>query len=64
MDPISTSTESSARKPGNKKVEQRQASMELLLEAALRLFVSQGYRSTNLEQIAGAAQLTKGAVYF
>ncbi len=38
--------------------------MELLLEAALRLFVSQGYRSTNLEQIAGAAQLTKGAVYF
>lgn len=52
-----------ARKP-SKKVEQRQASMELLLEAALRLFVSQGYRSTNLEQIAGAAQLTKGAVYF
>lgn len=38
--------------------------MELLLEAALRLFVSQGYRSTNLEQISGAAQLTKGAVYF
>ncbi len=23
-----------------------------------------GYRSTNLEQIAGAARLTKGAVYF
>lgn len=38
--------------------------MELLLEAALRLFVTQGYRSTNLEQISGAAQLTKGAVYF
>jgi AcrR family transcriptional regulator len=52
------------RKPVSKKVEQRQASMELLLEAALRLFVSQGYRSTNLEQISGAAQLTKGAVYF
>jgi AcrR family transcriptional regulator len=51
-------------RPPNKKVEQRQASMELLLEAALRLFVSQGYRSTNLEQISGAAQLTKGAVYF
>lgn len=46
------------------KVEQRQLSMELLLEAALRLFVSQGYRSTNLEQISSAAQLTKGAVYF
>ena len=51
-------------RPANKKVEQRQASMELLLDAALRLFVSQGYRSTNLEQISGAAQLTKGAVYF
>lgn len=38
--------------------------MESLLDAALRLFVSQGYRSTNLEQIAGAARLTKGAVYF
>jgi AcrR family transcriptional regulator len=52
------------RRPASRKVEQRQASMELLLEAALRLFVSQGYRSTNLEQISGAAQLTKGAVYF
>ena len=52
------------RRPATKRVEQRQASMELLLEAALRLFVSQGYRSTNLEQISGAAQLTKGAVYF
>ena len=49
---------------GIRKVEQRQASMDLLLDAALRLFVSQGYRSTNLEQIAGAAKLTKGAVYF
>lgn len=38
--------------------------MEFLLDAALRLFVSQGYRSTNLEQIASAAKLTKGAVYF
>lgn len=38
--------------------------MDLLLQAALRLFVSQGYRSTNLEQISGAAGLTKGAVYF
>jgi AcrR family transcriptional regulator len=61
---ISQSTVEAPRRPANKKVEQRQASMELLLEAALRLFVSQGYRSTNLEQISGAAQLTKGAVYF
>lgn len=47
-----------------KKIEQRQASIERLLDAALHLFVSQGYRSTNLEQIAGAADLSKGAVYF
>ncbi len=53
-----------APRAGNKKMEQRQTSMELLLDTALRLFVSQGYRSTNLEQIAGAARLTKGAVYF
>ena len=60
----SSATADIPRRPANKKVEQRQASMELLLDAALRLFVSQGYRSTNLEQISGAAQLTKGAVYF
>jgi AcrR family transcriptional regulator len=48
----------------NKKELQRQASVERLLDAALHLFVSQGYRSTNLEAIAGAAQLSKGAVYF
>ena len=43
---------------------QRAASTERLLDAAQRLFVSQGYRQTNLEQIAGEADLTKGAVYF
>ena len=52
------------RSGANKKAEQRQISMDTLLDAALRLFVSQGFRSTNLEQISGAAKLTKGAVYF
>lgn len=47
-----------------KKIEQRRASIEKLLDSALHLFVSRGYRSTNLEQIAGAAGLSKGAVYF
>ena len=47
-----------------KKIEQRQASTQKLLDAALHLFVSKGYRATNLEQIADAADLTKGAVYF
>lgn len=48
----------------NKKAQQRRASVQGLLEAALHLFVSQGYRSTNLEQIAAAAKLSKGSVYF
>lgn len=48
----------------NKKQQQRQASVQRLLDAALHRFVSQGYRSTNLEQIAGDARLSKGAVYF
>ena len=48
----------------NKKKQQRQASVEGLLRAALHLFVSRGYRSTNLERIAGAAKLSKGSVYF
>ncbi len=50
--------------PVRTKAQQRAASIERLLRAALKLFVSQGYRSTNLERIAGAAHLTKGAVYF
>jgi AcrR family transcriptional regulator len=47
-----------------KKREQRLASTERLLRSALRLFVSRGYRATNLEQIAGAARLSKAAVLF
>ncbi|MGE5149312.1 MAG: TetR/AcrR family transcriptional regulator [Rhodospirillaceae bacterium] len=35
-----------------------------MLQAALSSFVSQGYHSTNLEQIAATAHLTKGAIYF
>lgn len=46
------------------KLEQRRESMDKLLDAAMHLFVSMGYSSTNLDQIAGAAGLTKGAVYF
>lgn len=46
------------------KREQRDESVDKLLSAARRLFVSKGYRATTLEQIAAAADLTKGAVYF
>jgi AcrR family transcriptional regulator len=50
-------------RPGTKKA-QREASVEALLGAALRLFVSRGYNPTTVEEIAEAAGLTKGAVYF
>lgn len=48
----------------SKKTEQRLVSTGRLLDSALHLFVSKGYRSTNLEQIAGAAKLSKGTVFF
>ncbi|MDB5861611.1 MAG: hypothetical protein JWQ76_5300 [Ramlibacter sp.] len=54
------------RTPATKRTkrEQRDESVDKLLSAARTLFVSKGYRSTTLEQIAAAAGLTKGAVYF
>jgi AcrR family transcriptional regulator len=48
----------------NRKHQQRLASTQRLLDSALHLFVSRGYRSTNLEQIAGDAKLSKGTVFF
>ena len=50
-------------RPATKKA-QREASVEGLLMAARALFVSQGYRHTTVDEIAEAAHLTKGAVYF
>ena len=35
-----------------------------LLEAALRVFAANGYRATRLEQIAEAAGVTKGTIYY
>ncbi len=52
-----------ALRPATKKA-QREASVEGLLMAARALFVSQGYRHTTVDEIAEAARLTKGAVYF
>jgi len=52
-----------ALRPATKKA-QREASVEGLLMAARALFVSQGYRHTTVDEIALAAHLTKGAVYF
>lgn len=46
------------------KQEQRAQSIEGLLAAALDLFVTRGYHATTVDEIAGRAGLTKGAVYF
>lgn len=56
--------ERSARPRASTKREQREASMESILRASLHLFVTKGYRSTTVDEIAGRAELTKGAVYF
>jgi AcrR family transcriptional regulator len=50
--------------PGPTKREQRRASVDRLSSAALRLFITQGYHATSVEEIASAGGLTKGAVYF
>ena len=46
------------------KREQREASIEGLLSAALGLFVSKGYEQTTVDEIAERAGLSKGSVYF
>lgn len=42
----------------------REASTTQIRESALKLFVTRGYHSTTMEQIARGAKLTKGGVYF
>ena len=44
--------------------ERREQSTEQVLAAALKRFVTRGYGSTSIDDIAGDAGLTKGAVYF
>jgi AcrR family transcriptional regulator len=56
--------ESTGRDRPTTKREQRAASIDALLTRALTLFITQGYHATTVEEIAQAADLTKGAVYF
>ena len=44
--------------------ERREQSTEQVLASALKLFVTRGYGSTSIDDIARDAGLTKGAVYF
>lgn len=60
----SSLTDSTERSRPTTKREQRAASIEALLSAALNLFITQGYHATTVEEIAQTAGLTKGAVYF
>jgi AcrR family transcriptional regulator len=50
-------------KPISLKVAQGEATRDALLKAARELFGSNGYAETSLDAIAGAAGVTKGAVY-
>jgi AcrR family transcriptional regulator len=47
-----------------KQRDRREQSYETLLRAAQKLMVSQGFQQTTVDQIAAAAKMTKGAVYF
>ena len=51
------------RKP-NKKAVLREESIQRLTEAAFRLIVAKGYHACTLHEIAQAAGLTKGAIFF
>ena len=46
------------------KLEQREVSLEKICNAALKVFVSKGYRATTVDDIAEASSMTKGAIYF
>lgn len=46
------------------KPSQRQGTFDKILAAALDLFVSRGFEGTTVDEIAEAAGLTKGAIYF
>jgi AcrR family transcriptional regulator len=45
------------------RVEQQQQTRERVIEAADRLFVEQGFHATSVDEVAGEAGYTRGAVY-
>jgi AcrR family transcriptional regulator len=49
---------------GGKKAQQRRASTERLMELARERFIASGHDATTVEEIAAAAGMSKGAVYF
>ena len=63
MTAASVTKRSKERRPATKR-EQRESSIERIQRAALKLFVSKGYRAATVDDIAAASGLSKGAVYF
>ena len=57
-------SENSVRKQRVPNSERRRNSIKSVLDSALHLFVTQGYDATSMDDIAGQAGLTKGALYF
>jgi AcrR family transcriptional regulator len=54
----------SATKLDGRRTEHRGTARERLLDAAAEVFAERGYRATTVDDIAAAAGLTKGAVYW
>jgi len=52
------------RKPGRPKLDETKHTMQLILQTAARLFMSQGYEKVSLESVASACQITKASVYY
>lgn len=57
-------TPNSVKKQRVPNAERRRTSIRSVLDSALTLFVTNGYDATSMDDIAGQAGLTKGAVYF
>jgi AcrR family transcriptional regulator len=53
-----------AKNTPNRKAVMREESLQRLTEAAFRLIVANGYHACTLQEIAEAADMTKGAIYF
>lgn len=50
--------------PRTRQIKKSEASMSAVLDAALTLFSTQGYRATTLRQIADRAGLSVGSIYY
>lgn len=53
----------SVRRPARRQAERTERSRARILDAALELFAHQGYRGTNVREIAGRAGVSTGNVY-